>query len=362
MATVGHTLVGLSIGGLADIKSRGGAMRNTWPGFMVLMGHLVDIVEWGIILIAPGYFDQHYVTNSPLLTAGISVVVCLGLAVFARLRKPWPYVLVVLAIFSHLLLDDHLVRITLADAYEHQSLPGTPSLYTSVLAEIWLYGLFAICVWLLQSSRRPDHPPRGRAAARVLVALAIFAAITRHAVVWMPVYAVAVLHGLLMVRRDLRPRALWNLVPPLPVFALLAVEFWAGHMYMQAVELDSTGARQAATAMYRRVIAMPTRSMNVGAYSRMAENLRKEGDFAGAEALLLRAVKLTDQPWWATAWLARFYAHSSLRGTTFYQPDKARELLEQVIHGNATVNAKRYAYDVLEIMRNRGASDVAGYD
>ncbi|HVP10004.1 MAG TPA: hypothetical protein VMV94_02330 [Phycisphaerae bacterium] len=357
MATVGHTFAGLSIGGLADAKSRGGALRNAWPGFMVLMGHLVDIVEWGIILAAPGYFDHHYLTNSPVLTAGIGAVVCLGLAIFARLRKPWPYLLVVLAIFSHLLLDDHLVRVTLADAYQGQAATESPSLYTSVLAEAWLYGLLFICVWLLQASRRADCPRSGRAAARVLVALAIFASITRNPAVWMPVYVLAGLHGLLMIRRDLRPKSLWNLVPVLPVFALLAVELWAGRLYEQARELDRQGAYPEAAAMYRRVIAAPTRSQNLAAYIWLSECQRRDKDYAAAEATLMRGLAITDQPWWARAWLGRLYAHSCLRGTAHYQPERARELLEQVINDRSPAEAKRYARFLLANIQDRGTTD-----
>jgi tetratricopeptide (TPR) repeat protein len=357
MATIGHTLVGLAIAELAPAESRGGAMRHTWPGFMVLMGNLVDLVEWAIMLVAPTYFDQHYVTNSVTVTAGISAIVCFGLAFFTKLRKPGAYVLVVLAIFSHPLLDDQIVRNALADAYAPASELEAPNLYRSVLAEVWLYGLLFLSVGLLQASRRKGCPKLGRIAARVLVALAIFAAMTRHAAVWAPVYALAGLHALLMIRRDLKWQSLWNLVPPLPVFALLVVELWAGSLYDQAVAMDRAGNYPAAAAMYRRAIAMPTRSQNLGAYLWLSECQRRESDFAGAEATLVRALRVTDQPWWARSKLARLYAHSSVRGTTYYQPDMAREMLEQVIRDRAPADAKEYARFLLNSLRKRGYVD-----
>ena len=69
MATIGHTLIGLSLGSLSRAESRGQALRYIWPGLIVLMAHLVDIAEWVVILAAPAYFDQHFVTNSPLIAS-----------------------------------------------------------------------------------------------------------------------------------------------------------------------------------------------------------------------------------------------------------------------------------------------------
>ena len=357
MATIGHSLVGLAIAEFAPAESRGGAMRHTWPGFMALMGHLVDIVEWGIILVAPTYFDQHYVTNSPILTAGISVIVCLGLAITTKIRRPWPYVLVVLAIFSHLLLDDQLVRNALADAYAPVSGMESPNFYKSIVAEVWLYGLLFLCAGLLQASRRRDCPKPGRLAARVLMALAIFAAMTRHAAVWAPVYALASLHGLLMIRRDLKWQCLWNLVPPLPVFALAAVELWAGLLYDQAKAMDRAGEYPAAIVMYQRAIGMPTRSQNLEAYLGLSECQRREGDYAGAEATLVRALRVTDQPWWARAKLARLYGHPSVKGTIYSRPEKAREMLEQVVNDRSPAEAKQYARLLLGRLREHGFTE-----
>jgi hypothetical protein len=329
-------------------------MRFTWAGFMVLMAYLVDLVEWGVILLDPAYFDQHFATNSPLVTAVIAAVVCLALAVFARLRQLWVYALVVLTIFSHLVLDHSLIRTALADAYRPLSQGGHPSLPQSAWAEVWLYGLLLLCVGLLHASRRQECPPRGRATAKALVAAAILAAITRVAWLWMPVYLLGAAHCGLIFRRKLKPPILWNLVPPIPVMLLLAVELWANHLYDRAMALNAAGLYPAAARMFQRVLAVPTRSQNLGAYIYLSECLRREGDLAGAEAALRKALRVTDQPWWAKAKLARLYAHSSGRETVYFRPDRARELLQQVIDGRAPAQAKDYAGHLLKALRERG--------
>lgn len=354
MATIGHTLVGLSLAGLAGAESRGGAMRRTWLGFMALAGHLVDIVEWGIVIVAPKYFDHHYVTNSPVLTAGISAAVCLGLAVFAKLRSLRAYALVVLAIYSHLLLDSQLMKTFVAEAYGRWIEGENADLYQSAFGEIWFYGLPLLCVSLVQASRRRDCPRRGRAAAIALIAIVILAAITRVAAIWAPVYGLAALHVLLLSRREIKPAILWNLVPPIPVFALLAVELWAGYLYGQGVSLENQRAYPAASAMYKRALAWPTRSTKVGCYFHLGECLRREGLLASAEAAFLRASMIADQSFLAQSKLARFYAHSNVRGTPFFQPDKARRLLQELLVGGSPPEIASYARQLLKQLDERG--------
>src|SRR6266404_6662952 len=117
MATVGHTLVGLSFGGLSRSESRGGALRFVWPGFMILMSHLVDVLEWFTVVLFPGWASGHYLTHSPAGTAAFLAIICVGVLLFTRLRRPWPYLLIAAAMMSHLVLDAYWARRGLADAY-----------------------------------------------------------------------------------------------------------------------------------------------------------------------------------------------------------------------------------------------------
>ncbi|MBN2560824.1 MAG: hypothetical protein JXQ75_07835 [Phycisphaerae bacterium] len=357
MATVGHTLVGLSLSNLSRATSRGQALRYVWPGLIVLLAHVVDIVEWMIVLVAPEYFNQHFVTNSPFVTAGIVAVAWLVLFVGTRLRRPWPYILVALAVFSHLLLDYDPVRIAVADTYSRSADAELPGLCDAVIAEVWLYGLLLVSVGLVQAARQHDCPRRGRAAAGVLGVLAIFAAITRSPGLWMPAYVLAVLHTLLLSRRHLTLRLLWSLVPLVPLFMLLAVESWAGRLFDQATMMKKDRNYAGAAEMYERALAVPTRSCQLGAFVYLSQCQRQLGDLAGAEATLLRAIRRCEQPHWARLGLAALYMDPQVRGTPCYRPQEAARILRGMIDGQCPSHIVDRARRMLEDLHHQGLAE-----
>jgi hypothetical protein len=354
MATIGHSLIGLSIGSIGRAEVRGRVLQHVWPGLIVLMAHLVDLAEWAVILVAPGYFDQHFVTNSPLVTAGLVAAVWIVIAFVTRLRRPWLYVLVALAIGSHLLLDHRLVRTALADLYGGSSEEEMPGLYAAVVAEVWLYGLVLVMVALARAARQHDCPPRGRAAAAVLGVVALVAAVTRVPGLWMPAYGVAALHALLLLRRDLELRLLWSLAPLVPLAALLTVELWAGHLYHEARALQVNKDYAAAAKAYRQALAVPARSQKLGAHVRVSQCQREMGDFAAAEATLLRAVKMCDRPDWPHCVLAGLYADSRAKHTPLYRPEEAARILREVVDGLSPAMVKAHARRKLDRLHRRG--------
>lgn len=354
MATVGHTLVGLSLAGCSRAESRGGSMRFIWPGFMVLMGHLLDVVEWGVILVAPEYFDHHWVSNSLWLTAGVAGVVCAGTAIFGRLRRPWPYVLVVAAIFSHAAMDHEVLRAVLIDVYGDAQADEQPAFGESVKAELWLYGLLLVGALLVRASSERGCPRRGRAAAGVLAAAAILAGVTRNPWLWVPAYGLAAVHALLLQRKHFNWRLAWCVVPLIPLLALLSVELWAGWLFHRGDVERGRGEYAAAVEMFNRSAGVPTRSSKTAAYIRMSSCWRSLGDFRAAEKALLRAEAISEGRWVARYQLAMFYIDRRVSGTSFDRPEAAAEKLQQIIDGGAPDGIKGYARQRLEGLRRQG--------
>jgi hypothetical protein len=355
MATIGHTCVGLSLSCLSSARGRRGRLAHIWPGLMVLMAHLVDIAEWVVVVAAPTYFDEHFVTNSPVLTGLLVVAVWALLAFVGRVRRPWPYLLIVAAVFSHLLLDHHLARQALTDTYGAASAGEEPSLQESLIAETWSYGLLLVLASLGRAAWQKDCPRKGRAAAGLLAVAAVFAATTRHPAVWVPVYALAAAHALMLMRRALGFRFLWNLVPVTPIFALLVMELYAGHFCRQADAFSREGDYARAEVLYRRALEVPTRSRNVGARIHLSWCQRQTGDLGGAVATLRYAMRVSEYPSWPAITLAELLICPEAKGTPYYSPQEAAVLLRQVIAGPSNESHTAQARHMLNALRRTGA-------
>ncbi len=321
---------------------------------MVLGAHLVDIAEWMVILVAPAYFDQHFVTNSPILTAGLVVLVWAVMAVVFRVRRPWAFVLAGTAVFSHLLLDHPLVRTVLLDVYGLPVTEGATGLWNAIHAEVWLYGLLLVCVGLLQAARQRDCPRAGRAAAGVLGVAAIFAAISRVAALWMPIYVLAIVHTLLLFRRAIKPGLLWSLVPVIPLAALLAVEIGAADLSRQGDEFMRTKDYARAARLFRQSVSVPTRSRRAAVYRKLGSCQWRTGDFAAAEASLLHAIKIGDQPCWAKIHLAWVYQDPEAKLADLYHPREAARLLHEVLDTPEAIRCWQSARKRLERLREQG--------
>ena len=339
---------------LARGDSLGGRLRWTWLGISILAAHLVDIVEWVGILVAPAYFQSHFVTHSWFLAACVAVGAALALRVIGRPRSPWPCVLIAVTVGSHLLLDHPLLRKLLADAY-HQSggsLEEMPRLFESIAAESWLYGLLAVLFVLARAAAQPACPRRGRSAAGVLAILAIAAAVSRIPALWVTAYVLAAVHSLLLMRRGLTVRLLWNIVPVLPVLALLGVEVWAGRLQDQARRFMDQGRMAEAAALYERALAMPTRSKKDWTMIYLSGCRRRLGDFRGAEALLLQAEKLAECPDWVRFLRATSYLDPAARGTPCFDQERAIGMLEDLATNSTCLHTKQEAQRRLKGLRH----------
>lgn len=347
MATIGHSLVGLSCGSVWRPRPAASRLRYAWPGLMVLMGHLVDIVEWCAILVAPGYFAAHFVTNSPAVTAAIVVTVWLVLAVLCRRRTPWLYLLVAAAVFSHLLLDHPIVRRTLVDVYDGPTNEILPNLERAVAAEVWFYGCVLVCALLIRAGRSSACTRRGRTLTVLFGIAAALAASTKMPAFWIPAYFLAVLHVALVFRRDLSIRFAWSVVPIIPILLLLGFELRARSLF-RAAEFELAQREYARAAeLFEQALAVPTRSSKAVAFVHLGYCRQGLGDLAGAEDAMLRACADKESGDWASYMLGAFYINNRTRGTPYFQPDKAATILEGVLNDCPDAALRRYARDRL---------------
>ncbi|MEK6643917.1 MAG: hypothetical protein AABZ08_08410 [Planctomycetota bacterium] len=357
MATIGHSLVGLSFAGLSRAKSRGRTLPYVWIGLMVLMGHLVDVIEWFTVVLVPNWRNGHYLTHSPLATAFVVIVVWISVAVFGNVRRPIVFLLIALAIYSHLLLDWNGGRKALADAYgvmpeDAIGRDGYP-LLPMIIAEVWLYGLLLIEVLLLRAASDKVCPQLGRQAAGFLAALAVVAAGTRTTAVWLPVYALAALHAGLLLRRDWSWKIAWGLVPLIPLGICLCGEVYASHLVSRAWNLMMDKQYSAAISMYERSLRFPARASRVTTYVNIGQCYEYMGDPALAETTFLTAIKSDDTPNTGQYWLAWLYANQKWRGTSVYRPEESVRILRVLVDGPIRPTVKGLAVNLLADIEHR---------
>lgn len=354
MATIGHSLVGLSFAGMSRASARNNALRYVWPGFMILMGHIVDIIEWFTVVFFSNWADGHYLTHSPYVTAGFLLIICLIVAAAARLRKPWPYVLIAACVLSHLVLDARWGRKTLADAYGvmPEGLDGY-SLIETIVAEIWFYGLLLLVVMLSRGAGKRACPRLGRIAAGVLGTLAIVAAGTRMPALWAPVYALGFLHASLLLRREFNWRLAWGALFLIPLLLCVVSEIHASNLGRDAWQhlLDKDYRRT--IALYEKALAFPQRASPVMTLVRIGQCYEYLGELPQAEMYFKRAVAASEEPGWGQYWLAWFYANQNWQATPYYRPAEATKILEELSKLSDRPSVKEQADGLLAILRAR---------
>jgi len=355
MATVGHTLVGLSLTALPGPDSqRDRRLWMVWPGLLVLLAHLVDLVEWGIIVAAPTLFDAHFVSNSLWLALGLAAVVSLTVFAVARRRRGWVLLIAAAAILSHVVMDVCAVRVWVVRGSELTESPDSPGLGPLVIADLWFYGLVLIVMWSLKAARQPAAPAKGRWLAMALLGLGVTAAATRIPAFWGTAYVLAAGHALLMLRRELSLSRWWSVMPVLPLLGLLTVELWAAHLQAAADERVEVGDFAGAVPIYRRIIEIPTRSPKLDAWLKLSHCQVQMREVFAAEKSLRRASALAERPWIARYWLAVLYAHEYAKGTDLYRPTEAAAILEELIDGPYDEGLKSSARSRLDRLRSQG--------
>ncbi|MBN2446902.1 MAG: hypothetical protein JXO22_09260 [Phycisphaerae bacterium] len=339
MATIGHTLVGLSLAGCTTVKARGGVMPHLWAAFIVLLAHAVDLVEWGAAVFLEPSADRHFLTHAPFSTGVLVLLIWLVLRLCTKLRSPVAYLTVAAAVYSHLLLDAVPVRRFVALAYTGQGTEGLSAFERSFVAEICLFGLVFVLVALARAALRPKCPPKGRVAAYVLALAALAAAASRLPAVWLPVYLASLTHAALLLRDRFNVRQLWGMTAILPVLAFVCVEALASHLTAKGLALRAAGRFREAIQVHERVLRLPIRESDMWQHFYVAINYYYLGQFDQAEAEFLDAIASDDTSPWPRIYLARLYGNPKSCSSGLYRPAEAKALYLAARSREPDVNA-----------------------
>ncbi len=326
MATIGHTLAGLSLAGCGPIKARGGVMPHLWPAFIVLLAHAVDLVEWGAAAVKDAPADTHFLTHSPLATGILVLLIWIALALGTKIRSPLPYLIVAAAVFSHLLLDLFSVRFFIAHTYAQQETYSLPPFEQSFVAEIWLLGFVFVLVALGRAVLQKTCPRKGRAVGCALALATLAAAATRLPAFWVPAYLVSLLHAAVLLRRSFKVRQLWGIVVVSPVLAFVLVEATASHLTAKGLALRKAGRLHEAVQIQTRVLGLPIRESHTWHLFQLAISYERLEQFDKAEVTFMDAIAIGDDSPWPRIYLARLYANPKSRPSGLFRPQEAKAL------------------------------------
>ncbi len=320
----------------------------------MLLAYAVDLGEWFAIVLNPDLVDRRFFSHSPLLVAVFTVAVCIVLGVYCRLRRPWPFLIIAGVIFSHLLLDFHYVRLGVVEWYHGNNVKDYELSYSATFpAELCVYGGPLVWAVLLRASYMQGCSRVARIVSQVLVILSVAAAYSCQAMIWAPVYTVSVGHGLVLLRRHLDVRLLWNLVPLLPLFALGFTTWLAWERVEQGRLLARQGLDAEAVRVYETALNIPSRSGRLGVYMLMGYSYEKLGELSEAERMYQQALVLCSRPGWPETAMADFYVRH--RGTPFYRPEQALAHFTRLLETDGTdADVQAYARERLRQLRKRG--------
>ena len=333
MALVGHGLIGLALGGCVSSGARNHRLPYVWPGIMVLLAYAVDLAEWFAVIFEPDLADRCFLNHSPFLVACLAVGVCAVLGAHCRLRRVWPYAVIGGIVFSHLLLDMHGVRVAVAEWYSGQTYENGGLGYAAALPmEFCVYGAPLVWILLIRASFVRGCSRGTRAASWALVALSALSAMTHLVAIWAPVYALSMLHAVIVLRRHLNMRQLWNVVPLLPLLVAGSMTWVALSRLEEGVLLARRGLDEEAIHAYQAALNIPAHLERCDVYMRMGMSHAKLGDLAAAENAYHRAIAVSGRPGWPQVVLAAFYTRH--KGTPFHQPERAVRLYGQLLEAD----------------------------
>lgn len=353
MATIGHSLAGLTFAAAAPPRSTGQWSSGLWIGFVVVGAHLLDLVEWAACRVLGLSDDIRFLTESVAKTTLLAAAVCVIVRLTTQIRGLAFYSVLAASVFSHYVLDQYAVRWFVADAYRVGYPDGLPDRSLSIEAEVWLYGLPMVLVVLLRAACVSGVSRAGRLLSALLAMGALAAFATRSRWAWPPVYGLCLAHALVLGRRRLTRQMLWNIAPLLVMAPLLAIELWSGYLYHEARRQLLAGEYDAAIETYRRAIALPARRPTTQYLIKLGQVCRSANRLSEAEEAYERA-HAQEPHWWAPAYhLAMFRSDPALRNSPCYRPDEAERLYRQILSKDSKSAAQPAVKAILAGLKNR---------
>lgn len=345
MATIGHTLVGLSLSETCPEKARDGKMPYVWAGLVVLSAHVVDLVEWLALLVAPIHWDKHFLTHSPWMALGVAAVICGCAAAVTGTRRLWPYLVLTIAVMSHLLLDAPVIRSLIGGAYGFPVDEHLPEYPAAILAELWGYGLIFVLTTLIVSWRQRRMSRKARNLALAFGVFCCLSAATRNPNIWGPTYLVAMVHCGLMWMKQFDWRYAKSAIPLIPLLILPSTDLYADSLTKRAIVMREEGHIEEAIELNLSVLRIPTRKSCVTNYLELGRCYLRQNRLDVAENAFINVRKESQAygNYLGDFWLAKFYTDDRTVDTPYFRPEEAESLLDRVIRKSPVEQHQQWA-------------------
>jgi hypothetical protein len=345
-----HGFAGLGLAAATIRAARTPALAKCWPGVLLLLAYLPDVLDWTLHLAKTGV--PHGAMCSLPMTALLSAATLLLLVGVLRERNVEVSIAALAALGSHLLLDLYSGGIPLwwpfsaafsgADPFELEDLTFRERVPVelAVAAPLLAFGLGAAIV------RRPGRPLLMLTTGAALGA-SICAVLGRHA--WLAATAVACLAllWLLAARPGRRELSFWNLAPAAPVLLLAGVQVHGWARVQLGLRSDARGDHAAAIAHYRWASLLRPMGLDGVELYRVGRTYIEMGREDEAHRLFMQG--LAEYPDRLLFLDALVHLHLSPHDPRYYDPLEALRLA-RIVHERATkAYYRQYAADLVKM-------------
>jgi tetratricopeptide (TPR) repeat protein len=202
-----------------------------------------------------------------------------------------------------------------------------------------------------------SRPPRpARIAAGFFAALALLAAGTRMAAIWIPVYVIGFLHAALLLRREIDIRLAWGGLYLVPLVICVVSEIHASNLGHEAWALQMDKDYRGAIGFYHRSLSYPQRASPVYPLLHIGQCYDALGEPDHAETYFKKAAAVSEEPGWGQYWLAWFYANRNWEKAGFYKPKEAAKILQSLVKSDAREAVRKTAAGLLDDLAHREGS------
>lgn len=350
MPQFAHGFAGLGIAAATIHAPRSAALRAGWPGTLLLLAYLPDLLDWALHLARTGV--PHGAMCSLPMTTLLCAATLLLLAGVLRERSVQVIAAALAALVSHLLLDLYSGGIPLwwpfsaefsgADLFDLEDLPFRERVPVelTVSAPLLAFGLGAGIV-------RRQGPPVFMLATGAALGASICAVLGRHA--WLSATAVAclALFWLLAAQPGGRAFSLWNLAPAAPVLLLAGVQVHGWARVQLGLFAQARGDHAAAIAHYRSAAFLRPMGLDGVELYRVGRTYIEMGREEQAYRLFMQG--LAEYPDRVLFLDALVHLHLSPHDPQYYDPPEALRLA-RIVHDRATKPYyRRYAADLVKM-------------
>lgn len=361
MPQFAHGFVGLGAAAAWPGLPQGPALRKAWPGTLLLLTYLPDVLDWWLHLARAGTPHGAMCSLPVTLLLGVAVTAVLR-GVFGE-RRPAVHVLALTALASHLVLDLYSGGIPLWWPFSSQISGSDPlgleelSFRPRVAAELALFSPL-LSLGLLASGMRSRRHPAALVSAGGLFGMSVCGALARD--VFLAATSVLGL-GIFWLRSGrvgLRLPSAWNLLAAAPVLLLAGVQVHGWSRVQLGLLAQRRGEYETAIAHYRRAAFLRPLGLDGVELYRVGRAYLALGRAEEARALFEQGLR--EYPGRLLFFDGLVHLYLAREDARYYNPDEALRLA-RIVHARATKGYYRaYAADLVRMaeqaVRERGGS------